>query len=382
MKKFSPATKKLVAFVIIAAMLCMFAPEGFLTGREAFAASKTVTSISIKSKPSKLKYKVGNKLSTKGLKLTVKYKGGSKATISSGFTCTPTKLSKAGTQKITVKYKGKKTSFNVTVSKVVKSIKIKSKPAKLKYKTGEKLNTKGLKLTVTYTDKSTKAITSGFTCSPTKFTKTGTQKVTVKYGGKSTSFNVTVSQATTSSLPKLTNANAAKVLEKQLYYYMGCSNGIVGNVYHQDYYYDEYYDCLTTEYDYYGAPDMVYYRSRDFKTKTQLRNKLKEYIKITDRQIDEQFRLIETNGALYFGVEIGESCVLYTDNTSVIEQKNGEYFISVDIGYYYPCNSNRIRVVVDQGKYKPVFSSDWYYLKAINFDGNYHGDVTLGYNRY
>ena len=185
MKKFSPATKKLVAFVIIAAMLCMFAPEGFLTGREAFAASKTVTSISIKSKPSKLKYKVGNKLSTKGLKLTVKYKGGSKATISSGFTCTPTKLSKAGTQKITVKYKGKKTSFNVTVSKVVKSIKIKAKPAKLKYKTGEKLNTKGLKLTVTYTDKSTKAITSGFTCSPTKFTKTGTQKVTVKYGGKS-----------------------------------------------------------------------------------------------------------------------------------------------------------------------------------------------------
>ena len=143
--KFSPATKKLVAFVIIAAMLCMFAPEGFLTGRDAFAASKTVTSISIKSKPSKLKYKVGNKLSTKGLKLTVKYKGGSKATISSGFTCTPTKLSKAGTQKITVKYKGKKTSFNVTVSKVVKSIKIKAKPAKLKYKTGEKLNTKGLK---------------------------------------------------------------------------------------------------------------------------------------------------------------------------------------------------------------------------------------------
>ena len=381
MKKFSPATKKLVAFVIIAAMLCMFAPEGFLTGREAFAASKTVTSISIKSKPSKLKYKVGNKLSTKGLKLTVKYKGGSKATISSGFTCTPTKLSKAGTQKITVKYKGKKTSFNVTVSKVVKSIKIKAKPAKLKYKTGEKLNTKGLKLTVTYTDKSTKAITSGFTCSPTKFTKTGTQKVTVKYGGKSASFNVTVSKAT-SSLPALTNANVGKVLKKQIYCFAGCFNGLYGNFYDDCYYYNDETRTISTEYylpD--DGPYMVYFRSRDFKNKSEVLNKLREYVVITDRQFDEAFSFIKTSNYLYFGVEMGEAHSLFNESFSVLEHKNGEYKINADYGIYYPCSSFKIRVIVDNNTYKLVYNPQNYYSKSGGYKYE-EGDFIMGFERY
>ena len=347
MKKFSPATKKLVAFVIIAAMLCMFAPEGFLTGRDAFAASKTVTSISIKSKPSKLKYKVGNKLSTKGLKLTVKYKGGSKATISSGFTCTPTKLSKAGTQKITVKYKGKKTSFNVTVSKVVKSIKIKSKPAKLKYKTGEKLNTKGLKLTVTYTDKSTKAITSGFTCSPTKFTKTGTQKVTVKYGGKSTSFNVTVSQATTSSLPKLTNANAAKVLEKHLTMWSGLSNDYAARLDYNDHFFKQTDDI-----------ELNYYRALDYKTHKAYVNDVKKYLNVSDSRFRYDY-YIEKNNKLYLGVGFKGS-VSYDLNSIVVkEQKDGTYLLHIDCygsGDDY-CDTEILKVVKDGNNYK-VGASD------------------------
>ena len=82
-------------------------------------------------------------------------------------------------------------SANITVS----SISIKSNPTKTEYVVGDKLDTTGLKLTATYSDRSTKTITSGFTCNVSSLTKAGTTKVTVSYGSKSATFNVTVSEA-------------------------------------------------------------------------------------------------------------------------------------------------------------------------------------------
>lgn len=75
------------------------------------------------------------------------------------------------------------------------SVAVKNKPSKVTYTVGEKLNTSGLKLTATYSDKSTKAVTSGFACDVTTLNKVGTQKVTVTYNGKKTTFNVTVKAA-------------------------------------------------------------------------------------------------------------------------------------------------------------------------------------------
>ena len=318
MKKLHSGTKKLVALLIVTAMLGMFAPTGFFTGTEVFAAAR-VTSISVKTKPTKLKYKVGDKLATKGLKLTVKYSNNTKRTVSSGFTCTPTKLSKAGTQKITVKYKGKKTSFSVTVAKVVKSIKIKSKPAKLKYNTGETLNTSGLKLTVTYTDKTTKTITSGFTCTPTKFTKTGTQKVTVKYGGKTASFDVTVKKA--ASLPKLTNANVADVLEQQLTCFAGCMNGFAGK--------------LDENASFYGEgeeEDFAFYRSVNFKSKKELTNHVLNNLLLDEKNIPEIYNMREVDNALYIGLLPTDFSTYALGSTEVKEYLNGIYYITID-GY-------------------------------------------------
>lgn len=86
----------------------------------------------------------------------------------------------------------KKTSDVKDATKSITSLKIKTKPSKLTYTVGDSLNTSGLKLTATYSDKSTKEITSGFTCDVKSFSKAGTQKVTVSYGGKSATFDVTV----------------------------------------------------------------------------------------------------------------------------------------------------------------------------------------------
>lgn len=156
----------------------------------------SLTGISVSSKPTKISYYVGDTLNTSGLKLKATYNNGSTQTISSGFTCTPTALKTAGTQTITVNYAGKTTSFTVTVQAVaVTGVSVSSKPNKTSYYVGDTLNTAGLSLKVSYNNGSSKTITSGFTCTPTALKNTGTQTITVSYGGKTTSFSVTVAKA-------------------------------------------------------------------------------------------------------------------------------------------------------------------------------------------
>ena len=152
-------------------------------------------SISIKTKPNKINYFVGETLNTSGLSLTASYSDGKTNTISSGFTCTPTTFNAAGTQKITVSYGEKSTSFNVTVENVVlSSVVVKSNPNKTTYNVGDTLNTTGLTLTATYNNGTTKTINSGFTCTPTTLITAGSQKITVTYGGKITTITVIVNE--------------------------------------------------------------------------------------------------------------------------------------------------------------------------------------------
>ena len=74
----------------------------------------------------------------------------------------------------------------------LQSISVKTNPTKTTYTVGETLNTAGLTLTATYSDKSTQTITSGFTCSPIKLDVAGFRTITVSYGGKTATFGVTV----------------------------------------------------------------------------------------------------------------------------------------------------------------------------------------------
>ena len=55
-----------------------------------------------------------------------------------------------------------------------------------------------MKLTVR-TNSETKDITTGFTCTPTSFTKAGEYEIKVIYGGKETTFKVTVTEDTAAS---------------------------------------------------------------------------------------------------------------------------------------------------------------------------------------
>ena len=153
----------------------------------------TLSGIAIASNPTKTSYYVGDTLDTTGLKLTATYNNGTTQTITSGFTCTPTALSTAGVQTVTVNYGGKTATFAVNVQDVTLSgIAIASNPTKTSYYVGDTLDTTGLKLTATYNNGTTQTITGGFTCTPTALTSAGVQTVTVNYGGKTATFTVSV----------------------------------------------------------------------------------------------------------------------------------------------------------------------------------------------
>ncbi|MBQ9551663.1 MAG: bacterial Ig-like domain-containing protein [Clostridia bacterium] len=158
----------------------------------------TLQSISVKTNPTQTTYTVGETLNTAGLTLTAAYSDGSTQTVTSGFTCNPTKLDTAGFRTITVTYNGKTATFGVTVNPVpatLTGIAVKTPPAQTTYTVGDTLNTAGLTLTAAYSDGSTQTVTSGFTCTPTKLNTAGQQTITVTYGGKTASFVVTVNSA-------------------------------------------------------------------------------------------------------------------------------------------------------------------------------------------
>ena len=165
-----------------------------------------VTSLTIATKPTKTNYYVGDTLNTAGLTLKAAYNNGTTQTITGGFTCTPTALSTAGVQTVTVNYGGKTATFTVNVQDVtLSSIAIASTPTKASYFVGDTLDTTGLKLTATYNNGTTQTITSGFTCTPTALTSAGTQTVTVNYGGKTATFAVNVQDVTLSGIAIASN---------------------------------------------------------------------------------------------------------------------------------------------------------------------------------
>ena len=159
--------------------------------------TKAVSTVAIKTKPAKQIYTVGEYFASAGMILKITYTDNTTAEVTSGYTYTPTgKLTTAGQQKIVVTYGGKSTGFYVTVNeagKTVSGVAVKTKPTKQTYTVGESFASAGMVLKITYTDNTTAEISGGYTYTPTgKLSTEGQQKIVVSYGGKSTSFYVTV----------------------------------------------------------------------------------------------------------------------------------------------------------------------------------------------
>ena len=80
------------------------------------SSAVTLSSISVKTMPSKTVYLVGEEFNPAGLTLTAKYSDGSTKTISSGYSISGFSSNTVGEKTVTVSYQGKSTTFKVTVS--------------------------------------------------------------------------------------------------------------------------------------------------------------------------------------------------------------------------------------------------------------------------
>lgn len=98
----------------------------------------------------------------------------------------------------------------------VASIAVNTPPSKTEYMGGDTISTSGLTIKVTYSDGSTKTVSSGFSISPTKASGSGTRPVTVTYQGKTATFNIkvkNVTSVTVESSPAKTNYVAGDKIE-------------------------------------------------------------------------------------------------------------------------------------------------------------------------
>lgn len=157
-----------------------------------------ITHITLDSSGAKTEYFVGEAFDETGLTALIQYNTGDEETVSSGFTG-ELDSSSAGSTAVTVYYDGKLAgSYSVTVKNAeVSSIRIVNLP-NTALTEGESLSLNGLEIEVTYTDGSVKNVHAGdsaLSCSPTTFSSTGEQTVTVSYGGKTASFSVQIAPA-------------------------------------------------------------------------------------------------------------------------------------------------------------------------------------------
>ncbi len=154
--------------------------------------SPDITKITI-TKAKVTKYALNEPFDTTGIVVTAYLTDGTKQTLDrdqyeySGFSSKT-----AGTKTVTITASGKKASYTAKVYGISK-IAVAKNPTKVTYKVGEKLDTKGLVVKATLTDKTSKNLVGdSYKLSGFSSAKAGTSTVKITAGGKTTTFKVTI----------------------------------------------------------------------------------------------------------------------------------------------------------------------------------------------
>ncbi len=156
-------------------------------------AEKVMTGLTLLGAPEQTVYAYGEEINLQGLTLKATYNNGSTENITAGYTFTGYDAKTVGTQTITVAYAGKTVTFTVTVNtRALSAVTVKTAPTKTTYTFGEALDLSGLVLKALYDDGSNESITDGFVVSGYDKNKAGTQTITLTYGGKTTTVEVSV----------------------------------------------------------------------------------------------------------------------------------------------------------------------------------------------
>lgn len=167
---------------------------------------KSLSSIAVKTAPTKTTYEAGEYFDPTGLVITATYSDSTTSDISyssnpSAFTFSPTTSTALTTSDVSVSitYGGKLTSQAITVSapKVLSSISISGYTTS--FVEGDAFSFGGI-VTAHYSDSTTADVTSSSTFSGYNMTSLDSQTVTVSFGGKSQTYSITVGMGTLSSI--------------------------------------------------------------------------------------------------------------------------------------------------------------------------------------
>ena len=212
---------KLSKRIIEVALCAMLTASVFISCKNDSSSNDdtpTLSSIAVKTNPTKTEYTVGDTADYTGLVITltysdsstkdVTYSSGDSSFVFAGFDSSAA----AESQTITVSYGGTTTTFTVKISaassqKTLSSIAIDSSvTASNTCKVGESPDPTGLVLKLTYSDSTTDTVAysssnaSDFTFSTVDTSTVGTKTLTITYGGKSVDVEITVTAANATSV--------------------------------------------------------------------------------------------------------------------------------------------------------------------------------------
>ena len=161
-------------------------------------AAKELSSISVRTAPTETSYIAGQDFDSTGMVIEKKYNDNSTDT-ATGWTVTDGTNLTEGKTSVTISYTEdgvtKTTTQAITVTeKAVSSIAVKTQPSKTVYNAGESFNAAGMVISVTYDDGSSEDVSTGFIVTPSGALMTSDTTVTISYGGKTATVNITVDQ--------------------------------------------------------------------------------------------------------------------------------------------------------------------------------------------
>ena len=156
---------------------------------EVTVRAKTLTEIRVTKQPAKRTYLEGDAFDPTGMEITAYYDNGTSEVVTDygigGYDSTP------GVKRLTVTYGGKTAVLEVTVrAKTLTEIRVTKQPAKRTYLEGDAFDPTGMEITAYYDNGTSEVVTDygigGYDSAP------GSKIITVTYGGKTATFEVTV----------------------------------------------------------------------------------------------------------------------------------------------------------------------------------------------
>lgn len=151
-----------------------------------------LSGIEIASLPNKTVLLEKTTLDVSGLSVRLLYNNGEEEIITDGFECSPRVFETLGEQKVHVSYKGKTVDFSVTVqSKSVVSLEA-SITGENRYYIGDSFDCSSVAVTASYDNKTSEVISPGSCDINYDFSTGGNKKITISYGGMTTSVSVSV----------------------------------------------------------------------------------------------------------------------------------------------------------------------------------------------